>query len=83
MPQCQVDEAFTIPESEAVLPWDGIQGLVFSPDQDDHNMAKLGWNRIKPSLWWLVERSPAGKRVCKNLTVPYLAPYSLTLPVGT
>ena len=30
MSQCQVDEAFTIPENEAMLPWDGIQGLIGS-----------------------------------------------------
>lgn len=44
MPQCQEDEAFTIPESEAVLPWDGMQGLIGPSDHDDHSPAEL-WLR--------------------------------------
>lgn len=35
MPQCQEDEAFTILESEAALPWDGMQGLMGSADQNE------------------------------------------------
>ena len=42
MPQCQVDKTFTVPESEAVFPWDGMQGLVGSPDQYEHSLAELG-----------------------------------------
>lgn len=39
--QCQADEAFPIPESEAVLPLDGIQGFIGPPDHDDHSPAQL------------------------------------------
>ena len=58
VPQCQADEAFTIPESESVLPWDGMQGLVGSPDHDDHSLAELGVGRIKSRLWWFTEHTP-------------------------
>lgn len=42
MPQCQAHETFVILESEVVLPLDGIQGLLGTPNQDDHSLPKLG-----------------------------------------
>lgn len=42
MPQCQAHEAFAIPENEAVPPWDGIQGLVGTPNNDDYSLPTLG-----------------------------------------
>ena len=47
MPQCQADKTFTVPENEAVLPWDGMQGLMGSPDHDDHSLAELGLGQNK------------------------------------
>ena len=50
MPQCQPDKTFTVLENEAVLPWDGMQGLMGSPDHDDHSLAELG---LGFSCMWL------------------------------
>lgn len=47
MPQCQPDKTFTVLENEAVLPWDGMQGLMGSPDHDDHSLAELGLGQNK------------------------------------
>lgn len=42
VPQCQAHKAFAVPENNAMLPWDCIQGLVGTPDYDDHGLPTLG-----------------------------------------